>query len=73
MLTVLNSATRQLSYDAKYKLCIISQINRLKPIGYVMKQQFNFQQLYALSVNLLSLLVTWFTNSLTLKNIRSVS
>jgi len=45
MLMVLNSTTRQFPSDVKYKLCIISQINRLKPTAYAKHQQFNIQQL----------------------------
>jgi hypothetical protein len=46
--TVLNTTTTQLPCDSKYKPRIISQINLLKPTAYVMHQQFNIQQLYAL-------------------------
>jgi len=37
------------SFIAKWQWCPCdSHINRLKPTGYVMHQQFNIQQLYAL-------------------------
>jgi len=32
----------------RHPRCVFSVINLLKPIGYVMHQQFNIQQLYAL-------------------------